>query len=126
MALSIRWRLTLWNMLALALGLIGLGILVYGLLQHALYQRIDQGMSDELQEMQDKPTINVAYWIKELKEHENYLCVVYGPSGDVYERTEEMPAESLDALAAPSWGERSFSDRTLPILGHQRILSAPV
>jgi hypothetical protein len=49
MRLSIRWRLTLWNLLALAGILLGFGALVYELLEHSLYQRLDRSLAAELQ-----------------------------------------------------------------------------
>ena len=52
MRLSIRWRLTLWNILTMALVLLGLGALVYGLLARTLYQRIDRSLQTELEELQ--------------------------------------------------------------------------
>jgi heavy metal sensor kinase len=42
MRLSIRWRLTLWNTLALAVVLLGFSGLIYLLLRHALYEQIDR------------------------------------------------------------------------------------
>src|SRR5262249_12690631 len=41
MSLSIRWRLTLWNALALTVGLVAFSVLVYSLLAHALYEQVD-------------------------------------------------------------------------------------
>jgi hypothetical protein len=41
MRLSIRWRLTLWNTLGLAVMLLAFAALVYGLMRHALYEQID-------------------------------------------------------------------------------------
>ena len=44
MRLSIRWRLTLWNTLALALLLACFAALVYGLLRHALIEQTDRSL----------------------------------------------------------------------------------
>jgi len=44
MRLSIRWRLTLWNVVALSVVLIGFSALVYGLLAQALYERVDRSL----------------------------------------------------------------------------------
>ena len=44
MRLSIRWRLTLWNLAVLAVALVGMGGLVYGLMWQTLYQRIDRSL----------------------------------------------------------------------------------
>jgi heavy metal sensor kinase len=126
MALSIRWRLTLWNVLTLALGFLGFGGLVYVLLERALYQGIDRSLLTEMQELEHKPDVDLAYWIKEAKEHENILCVAYDANGQVYERTEEMPAESVDALSPTSKVEKQFTDMNLPVLGRYRELTSPV
>ena len=42
---SIRWRLTLWNLLALAAVLLGFAGLVYGLAAHALYEKTDHDLA---------------------------------------------------------------------------------
>src|SRR6266566_2256361 len=110
MALSIRWRLTVWNVVTLALGFLGFGILVYVLLERALYQGIDRSLLTELQELEHKPNVDVAYWIKEAKEHENIFCVVSDANGHVYQHTEELPAEAVDALVQPPKGGKQFSD----------------
>ena len=48
MRLSIRWRLTLWNTLALAVVLLGFAALVYTLLAGALYEQIDHKLLAEM------------------------------------------------------------------------------
>src|SRR6266568_3760089 len=98
MRLNIRWRLTLWNMLTMGVVLVGLGTLVYGLLARTLYQRIDRSLQTELQELQQdsrlagEPAARLRHWIYEFKEHENVSCVVFGPDGRVFLRTEELAA----------------------------------
>ena len=42
MRLSIRWRMTLWNTLALAVVMVCFAVLVYGMLRHALYEQTDR------------------------------------------------------------------------------------
>jgi heavy metal sensor kinase len=122
MRLSIRWRLTVWYTVALAIVLIGLGCLVYALLARSLYQRMDQSLLAEIQEIQDKPNPNLPYWIKEAKEHENICCIVYDPEGRIYERTEELPADSIPTLSAFGGAGNAVGDASLPIIGHQRWL----
>src|SRR5262249_18099506 len=124
MALSIRWRLTIWNMLALTLGFVSLGAIVYVLLESALYQGIDRLLLSEFQELEHKPGVNLKSWIHEAKEHENIFCVVYEADGKVYERTEELPAEVLTAIP-PLSGSHQFANLALPTLGRQRLLGAP-
>jgi heavy metal sensor kinase len=125
-ALSIRWRLTLWNTLALAVVLLGFTALVYGLMRHALYERIDRSLLTELQEFEQKPTQDLAYWIHEAKEHQNISCVVYDSTGNVYERTEELPEAGVPHAPATAADERRFYNSTLPIIEHQRLLAARV
>jgi two-component system, OmpR family, heavy metal sensor histidine kinase CusS len=122
MRLSIRWRLTLWYTVALAVVLVGFGCLVYTLLARSLYQRIDQSLLAELQEIENKPNPNLAYWIKEAKEHENIFCIVYDPEGKVYERTEELPADSIPTPSTFGTAASAVGDVTLAIIGRQRWL----
>jgi heavy metal sensor kinase len=128
MYLSIRWRLTLWNLLALAVMLLGFGALVYGLLARALYQRIDRALRTELQELEQDdqlggdPDGRLRHWIHEFKEHENFDCVVYGPTGEVYARTEGLPADSVPPAPTAVEGQ-PVDQATLPAGGRRRILS---
>src|SRR6266851_1562719 len=99
MHLSIRWRLTLWNTLALAVVLAGFSTMVYGLLARSLYQQIDQGLQAAFQGLEKEREPKTRAWlqheIKELKEHQDFFCVVYDAAGEVYERTEELAKESV-------------------------------
>ena len=52
MRLSIRWRLTLWNTLALALVLAGFAALVYVLLAHSLYRQVDRKLLSGFHELE--------------------------------------------------------------------------
>jgi len=126
MRLSIRWRLTLWITLALAAVLLGFSALVYAMLSHALYERVDHSLLSVLQELESKTNPDLPYWIKEAKEHNNMLCVVYDSRGDVYERTEELSSQSVPAKPDLNGLGRSYADMTLPILGHQRTLQTAV
>jgi heavy metal sensor kinase len=134
MSLSIRWRLTVWNAVALAVLLIGFGTLVYILLARVHYQRIDRSLQVELDELEDKMNgqegssrdSRLRHWIYEFKEHENIFCIVYDPSGKVHERTEELAEQSVPAAPAVAPGERRYENRDVPIVGHQRTLSAPL
>ena len=122
MGLSIRWRLTLWNTTALAVVLLAFGGLVYGLMHHALYERVDSSLLTAWLELERKPDQNLAYWIKEAKEHQNLFCFVYGPRGDVVERTEELPLASIAPGLSGPIQQQDFFNVSLPIVGHQRAL----
>jgi heavy metal sensor kinase len=126
MRLSIRWRLTLWITLALAGVLVGFSALVYAMLSHALYERVDQSLLSVFQEIEGKPDPDVRYWIKEAQEHQNILCVVYDPQGNVYERTEELSPQSIPVPRGRHRHEPGYADMALPILGHQRTLQTPL
>src|SRR5438105_11909462 len=98
MGLSIRWRLTMWITLGLAVVLLGFSALVYAMLSHALYERVDHSLLSVFQELESKTNPDVPYWIKEAKEHHNLVCVVYDSQGNVYERTEELPSQSMAGI----------------------------
>jgi hypothetical protein len=129
MSLGIRWRLTLWNTLALAVVLLGFAGLVYALLRHALYERVDQGLLTEFRELaQDQATAGdsegrLRHWIEELKEHENFFCVVYGPGGEVLAKTQELVAGSAPPAPAGASEVPRLSSTTVPALGRQRVVA---
>ena len=125
MRLSIRWRLTLWNILALAVVLVGFGALVYALLtqvheridralrarvDHAL-QRVDESLHAELETLQQDRELasdlkkRLRYWIYEFQEHEKIFCVVYDSAGKVYQRTEQLAADSVPPAPPVKPGE---------------------
>jgi heavy metal sensor kinase len=126
MSLSIRWRLTLWNTLALAVVLLGFAGLVYALLGHALYERIDDGLLAGFRELAQEQTTSdddggrLRHRIEELKEHENLFCVVYGPGGEILARTEELAAASVPPAPAGVSGAPRLYSTAVPALGRQR------
>lgn len=125
MALSIRFRLTLWNVLALGVMLTAFSILVYALLRQALYERTDRSLTQELEELKRNPSQDLAHWIHEAKEHQNISCITYDPAGNVAARTEELPEASVGPtprLQRP----RQLLTADVPVIGRQRVLSAPV
>ncbi len=130
MRLSVRWRLTLWNTLALAILLLGFSCLVYALMAHALYEQVDRSLLSEFRQLQQderlqtQPEERLAYWIDEFLEHEKNFCIVYHPDGRVYRRTPELAAESVPADPGPQTTLPHFSIRQLPIIGRQRTLTS--
>jgi heavy metal sensor kinase len=126
MSLSIRWRLTLWNTLALAVVLVGFAGLVYALLRHALYERIDQGLLAGFRELvQEQSTAGddegrLRHHIDELKEHENIFCMVYGPGGEVLARTEELATSSVPPAPGGVSETPQLCNTAVPALGRQR------
>ena len=131
MRLSIRWRLTLWNTLALAVVLLGFSGLVYLLLRHALYEQIDRTLLAEHAQLEhddrlaEQPTQRLQHWIDEFQQHEKYLCVIYDPAGRVVLATSELAAASIPSMPS-SPGETHFRTMGLPIVGRQRVLAAPL
>jgi heavy metal sensor kinase len=144
MRLSIRWRLTLWNILALAVVLLGFGALVYALLtqiheridralrarvDHAL-QRVDESLHAELEILQQDRLMasdlkkRLRYWIYEFQEHEKIFCVVYDSAGKVYHRTEQLAEDSVPPAPPVKPGETRYTEETVPIIGRQRFLTS--
>jgi signal transduction histidine kinase len=127
--LSVRWRLTLWNVLGLAGVLGGFAALVYVLLARAHYERIDRALLTEFRELEEDhgPTgegrARLRHWIAEVKEHEGFSCVVYDAAGQVYERTAELPAGSVPPVPETSAGAPRLFDAAVPGLGRQRLLA---
>ena len=110
--LSIRWRLTFWNTLALAVVLIGFAALIYALSARALYQQTDQRLRAALERVKNDPRMEndrngrLRYWAFELHEHENIFCVVYDRGGAV--RTGRRPSRRRPSARsrAPSYSKR--------------------
>jgi heavy metal sensor kinase len=129
MRLSVRWRLTLWNTLALAVLLLGFSGLVYALMRHALYEQVDRSLLAELRQLQQderlqgQPGERLAYWIEEFLEHEKNFCIVYQADGTVYRRTQELAAASVPADPGPATVVPRFSNQKVPIIGWQRALT---
>jgi len=132
MSLSIRWRLTLWNTLALAVVLLAFSALVYFLLAKSLYQRIDWLLLHEWRELEHDPGMTgdhherLAYWIEEFREHERIGCVVYDSAGNVFERPVELAAESVPPAPQVESGAPRFQSASLPVLGRQRVLTGRI
>src|SRR5262249_34410553 len=132
MAISIRWRLSLWNTLALAVVLLGFSALVYFLLARSLYQRIDWLLLHEWRELEHDPGMTgdvserLAYWIEELQEHEKILCVAIDSEGRIVARPESLAAESVPAVAPVNADELQFENLIVPGLARQRTLAGRV
>jgi len=50
--LSIRWRLTVWNTLAVAALLVICGAFVYGMLKRTMYEQTDRLLTSQFEELQ--------------------------------------------------------------------------
>src|SRR5262245_20875494 len=132
MRVSIRWRLTLWNTLALAALLFSFGALVYGLLRGALYEGLDRALRTEGQELEQDPRLatdragRLRYRIHEFDEHQHGFCIVYDVDGKVCERTEKLAPSSIPPAFGDTPDRPRFFDTELPVIGRQRALYGSV
>jgi two-component system heavy metal sensor histidine kinase CusS len=122
--LNIRWRLTLWNALALAVVLAFFAALVYALLRRALYEQTESLLAAAFAQLQSDPLVaddtdaRLDHWADEFKEHQNLLCVIYRPDGSVQARTPGLADESVPPLP-PDAGGRIY-DEQVPGVGRHR------
>jgi len=132
MRLSIRWRLTLWNILALAVVLAGSAALVYGMLARALYQRLDQSLRTEFLELSSDPLLagapkeRLRYWVTELHDTEGMLCVVYDSRGKVVQRPKGLSARRVPPAPVVALGETRLEDAMVAGVGQQRVLCSRI
>jgi HAMP domain-containing protein len=128
MGLSIRWRLTLWNLSALALVLAGFSVLVYALTARALYRQIDDRLLAGLRQLEQDARLasqreqRLRYWLHELHEHEGIFAAAYMPDGALLDRTEVLAEEAVPAAPRGATTEPRLGDRAVPALGRQRVL----
>jgi two-component system heavy metal sensor histidine kinase CusS len=84
---SIRWRLTVWNAVGVAVVLVGFAALVYGLAGRAFRQQADRTAADGFRlvetdpRMATRPAERAKYWVREFDEHMGVLAAIYGPDG---------------------------------------------
>jgi len=127
--LSIRWRLTLWNTVALAVLLIAIGSLIYALLRHAMYEQLDRVLAAQYRELQQDdrlaadPESRLRHWLDEFQSHVGVYGVVYRSSGDIYCRTEQLAQQSLPAPPGEVVNAPEFESRKLPLIGRQRTMT---
>jgi hypothetical protein len=133
MRLSIRWRRTLWNLLALAV-LLGFSALVYGLTARALCQQVDGNLRAGFRrQVEGDPRLSgdrdrrQQYWGQELHEHNGIFSAAYGSGGKVLARTEELAASKTRPLRRSSRGARVFgvTGREAGTVGTERMNGPP-
>jgi heavy metal sensor kinase len=130
MPLSLRWRLTLWNTLALMVGLLGFAVLVYLLLANALSQRLDRELMTEFRELRQEVVKsgagpeNLRKLIHDIKDNENLLCVIYDPAGQVIARTDSLPRAAIPPRQPGLLMEAHLESATIGNLGRFRTLEA--
>jgi heavy metal sensor kinase len=127
MRLSIRWRLTLWNTLGVAVVVAGFAAVVYGLLAHSLYGQVDRKLLGGFHELandrrlESDPDGQMRHWAYELHEHAGVFAVVYGPGGEARLHTEGLPEAAVPPPPPSEPGPR-LRDADVPGLGRQRVL----
>ena len=127
--LSIRWRLTLWNTLALAVLLVGIGLVVYGLLRHAMYEQVDRLLDGQFNELlrderiENDPSRRLNHWVEEFHEHVGVYAVIYDVEGNVILRTKQLADQSVPAFPRGGFQEARFNSTDLPLVGRQRTLT---
>jgi heavy metal sensor kinase len=125
--LNIRWKLTLWNTLALGVVLACFAVLVFALLRHALFEQTDRMLQASLTLLRQDPRVaadpeaRLHYWIEEFREHQNLFCAAYLPDGTLLARTVELAEESVPPLRDTT-GQQVY-DEPLPAIGRQRVLA---
>ena len=84
---SIRWRLTVWNAVGVAVVLVGFAALVYWLAGRALRQQADRTAEAAFRlvetdpRMATNPSVRAKYWVREFDEHMGVLAAIYEPDG---------------------------------------------
>jgi two-component system, OmpR family, heavy metal sensor histidine kinase CusS len=87
--MTVRWRLTLWNALGVAVVLGGFAGLVYGLVARATYQQADRTADTGFRLMATDPKLaadpdrRIGYWVHEFDEHMGVLAAVFRADGSV-------------------------------------------
>lgn len=84
---SIRWRLTVWNAVGVAVVLVGFAALVYWLADRAFRQQADRTAEAAFRlvetdpHMATNPAERAKYWVHEFDEHMGVLAAISGPDG---------------------------------------------
>ncbi|MBN9522533.1 heavy metal sensor histidine kinase [bacterium] len=114
MSMSIRWRLTLWNALGVAVVLTGFAGLVYLLAARAVYHQADRTADAGFRLVRTDPRIatdtdrRAAYWVREFDEHMGVLAAVYRPDGSPI--ASHPGVTSREAVAPRAEGRRAEAD----------------
>jgi two-component system, OmpR family, heavy metal sensor histidine kinase CusS len=128
MPLSIRWRLTLWNVVALAVVLVGFGGLVYGMLATVLYAQLDRTLTagrEQLvgdERLPREPMQRLRHWIGELEEDQNAFTVIYDANGRPLLHSDRLAEADVPPAPAASEAPR-FGSMKLHKGGRQRFLT---
>jgi len=127
--LSIRWRLTLWNTVALAVLLVAIGSLVYVLLRQAMYAQLDRTLQAQYHELEQDDRMEADYearlkhWIEEFHDHVGVYCVIHDAEGNLYTHTEQLAPQSIPDAATGDGQQSGCTSRKLPLIGPQRTMT---
>lgn len=113
MTRSIRWRLTVWNAVGVAVVLVGFAALVYWLAGRAFRQHADRTADTGFRLVETdprvatKPVERAKYWVREFDEHMGVRAAVYGPDGAALAAHPGVTGRGLNAEVV---GRRSETD----------------
>ncbi|MCI0705244.1 MAG: heavy metal sensor histidine kinase [Planctomycetia bacterium] len=99
--LSIRWKLTLWYGLVLAVLLTGFSAVVYWTLRHQLMSRIDLGLTEELADVRYEveraaDTLGLLVWLdRRFARHEGFDFQITRPDGTRFFVNERLADKNL-------------------------------
>lgn len=110
---SIRWRLTVWNAVGVAVVLVGFAALVYWFAGRAFRQQADRTADAAFRlvetdpRMATNPAERAKYWVHEFDEHMGVPAAIYGPDGSPLAA---HPGVTSRGLAGASPGRRLETD----------------
>jgi heavy metal sensor kinase len=125
--LNIRWRLTFWNTLVLAVVLACFAALVYLMLHRALFEQTDRSLRAAFGQLRADAHIDtdtdtrLRHWVEEFKDHLNLLSAVYRSDGSLQDRT---PGLTDASTPPPQAGKENPWIATLQLaeIGRHRVM----
>lgn len=128
--LSIRWKMTLWYGGVLTIVLTMFGAVVFGMMRHHLFQRIDQGLNEELADVlsEIRRAINadgLKEWLnRRFAAHAGFDFLITKPNGERFFANPRLDDKEWPTPAPTSESEKPYF-ATVPIAssGRWRIVS---
>lgn len=131
--LGIRWRLTLWYGVVLAVVLTAFGGAVYWTMRHQLLGRIDQGLREELADVRSEieranDPAGLSSWLeRRFARHEGFDFQITRSDGTRFFASDRLAGKSFPAPAAVSVpAEPAYESVTLADAGRLRVVSVRV
>jgi heavy metal sensor kinase len=129
-SLAVRWKLTLWYGVVLAVVLTAFSAAVYGMMRHQLLGRIDQGLREELGDVRSEvrrathPAGLVQWLERRFARHEGFDFQITRPDGSRFFVSNRLTDRSLPAPASASDLSRPmFESVALGDAGRWRVVS---